>query len=281
MSVVEAVIASTTLDSQGERLTPEAIRQISDSVNSHLIPIGTEHDPRIPPQGRLRSCFVRERPDGELEAVAEMEFFEPDQEPLPAGDRQIPIHSANDDKLVVSYDWTHRDQSDRNDIEAIAQLLGTRPAYEAKKAADPISIISLTGAFVLGGIASGLFNKIGSDIWDSLKPRLARLTSKTDTRKGDQLVIFRTLVEIEGSTREVETILTNPTAEQIEIFLRQGASALDKVLPVYAQDAPELKRLVFEYKHGELQVRFGVLTNCRPVTPTLSVKDIIERGPAP
>lgn len=280
MSVVEAVIASTALDSQGERLTPEAIRQLSESVNSRLIPIGTEHDPRIPPQGRLRSCFVRERPDGELEAVAEMEFFETGQEPLPAADREIPIHSATDEKLVISYDWTHRDPSDRNDIDAIAQLLGTRPAYEAKKAADPISIISLTGAFVLGGIASGLFNKIGSDIWDSLKPRLLRLTSKTETRKGDQLVIFRTLVEIDGSTREIETILTNPTVEQIELFLRQGASVLDKVLPIYTQGAPELKRLVFEYHDGEIQVRFGVLTDCRPVTPTLSVKDIIDRGPA-
>lgn len=281
MSVVEAVIASTELDSQGERLTPEAIRQLSEAVNSRLIPIGTEHDPRIPPQGRLRSCFVRERPNGELEAVAEMEFFEPGQEPFPAGDREIPIHSASDEKLVISYDWTHREQSDRNDIDAIAQLLDTRPTYEAKKAADPISIISLTGAFVLGGIASGLFNKIGSDIWDSLKPRLARLTSKTETRKGDQLVIFRTLVEIEGSTREVETILTNPTADQIEHFLREGASALDKVLPIYTQGEPQLKRLVFEYQDSELQVRFGVLTDCRPVTPTLSVKDIINRGPAP
>ncbi|HET7162678.1 MAG TPA: hypothetical protein VFI32_08435 [Rhodanobacteraceae bacterium] len=281
MSVIEAVIASTALDSQGERLTPEAIRQLSESVNSRLIPIGTEHDPRIPPQGRLRSCFVRERSDGELEAVAEMEFFEPGQEPLSGGERAIPIHSAIDEKLVVSYDWTHRDQSDRNDIDAIALLLGTRPAYEAKKSADPISIISLTGVFALGGIASGLFNKIGSDIWDSLKPRLSRLISKTETRKGEQLVIFRTLVEIEGSTREVETILTNPTTEQVELFIRQGASALDKVLPVYAQGAPELKRLVFEYKDGELLVRFGVLTDCRPVTPTLSVRDIIDRGPAP
>jgi len=281
MSILEAVIASTALDSQGERLSHEAILQLSDSVNSRLIPIGTEHDPRVPPQGRLRSCFVRERPDGELEAVAEMEFFESGQEPLPADEREIPIHSAQNEQLVISYDWTHRDPSDRSDIEAIAELFGTRPAYEAKKAADPISIISLTGAFALGGIASGLFNKIGSDIWDTIKSKISRLTSKTGTRNGDQILIFRTLVEIDGSTREVETILTNPTTDQIELFLKQGASALDKVLPIYTKDVPMLKRLVFEYRDGEMQVSFGVLTDCRPVTPTRSVKDIVDRGPAP
>jgi hypothetical protein len=280
MSFIEAVIASTALDSQGERLTPEAIRKLSETVNARLIPIGTEHDPRIPPQGRLRSCFVRGRPDGELEAVAEMELFEPGQEPLPAGNREIPIHSVSDENLVISYDWTHRDRSDRDDIEAIAQLLGAPSAYEAKKAADPISIISLTGAFVLGGIATGFLGKIGSDIWDSLKPRISRLISKTETRKGDRLFIFRALVEINGSVREIETILTNPTVEQIEIFLRQGVFVLEQVLPIYTQDAPALKRLVFEYREGELQVQFGVLADCRPVTPTLSVKDIVSRSPA-
>lgn len=280
MPILEAVIANTTLDTQGERLTHEAIRQLANSVSSHYIPIGIEHDPRIPPQGRLRSCHVRERPDGELEAVAEMEIFEPDVAVNSELDKEIVIHTG-DENIVIGYDWTHRDAADKDDLQAIADAFGTTPMYEVKKSADPISIISLTGAFVLGGVASGLFNKIGSDIWDALKSRFARLIATNERRKGEQLLIFRTLIEVDGSIREVETILTNPTTEQIEMFMREGAAVLDQVLPLYTYLQPTLKRLVFEYSDGELRVSFGVLTDCRPVSPTLSVKEIIDRGSVP
>ena len=276
MPILEAVIATTHLDTQGERLAPDAIRHLAESVNSRFIPVGIEHDPRIPPQGRLRSCFVREREDGELEAVAEMEIFDEHSVALDQT-REIALHSRIGDRLIISCDWTHRGPVDQADIKASAEALGTNPTYDAKKSADPISVISLTGAFALGGIASGLFNKIGSDLWDTLRPRLAKLTSRTESRKGEQLLIFRVQIEVDGKAREIETILSDPTPEQIETFFRRSAQVLDQVLPVYVHNAPDVRQFVFEYSNGELELKFGVRSDCQPLFPTLSVKAIVEQ----
>ncbi len=164
MKRLETVVSSTHLDSQGERMSRGALEDLVESISKSYIPVGIEHDPRIPPQGRIVSGFVRECTDGEFEAVAIMEIFEDGDDPsLPDDTREVVLPAHRVDGLTVSHDWTHRSEEDQSDINAIAGILRNKPVYEVKKSADPISIISLTGAFVLGGIANGFLGRIGAE----------------------------------------------------------------------------------------------------------------------
>lgn len=282
MRRLEAVISTTLVDSQGERMSIEALHQLATSVSDSFIPIGVEHDPRVAPLGRLESAFVRERPDGEHEVVAVMDFFEDSDEPIDEGEkREITLVRHLDAGITISSDWTHRGDEDKEDIDEIAKVLKTNPVYAIKKAADPISIITLAGAFVLGGIASGFFGQVGSDGWNLIKEKLSRIFSRKEIRSGEQLFTFRAMIEREGYSVEIELIVSNPSIEEIDSMLNVGLKKLDIALPTYLANTPDIRRLVFEMKGDDLHLLFGVKKDCRPVSATVTVAQIIDNEGAP
>jgi hypothetical protein len=108
-----------------------------------------------------------------------MEIFEEDDDFASEEDtREMVLSGHHSNGLQISYDWTHRHPEDQADITAISNILGTSPKYDVKKSADPISLITLGGAFVLVGIVSGFLNQIGSDAWKAIRPRLAALLTR-------------------------------------------------------------------------------------------------------
>lgn len=280
MKRVEAVLATTCLDSQGERMTRGALDCLAETISRTYLPVGIEHDPRIPPQGRISTGFVRKRPDGEFEVVAVMEIFDDsDEPPSPEDLREIVLHTIRSDGLTISYDWTHRSKEDQADIAAIADILGTKPVYEGKKAADPISIISLTGAFLLGGIAAGFLGQIGVDGWNLIKERIRRLFDrKNNNRRGEQLLVFRALLDVNGVQVEIEAVLTSPNQQELDTFLASGLEILDRVVPIYLRNSPDVRRLVFEANGSNLKLEFAIRKDCRPLVPSIQVQDILKKG---
>lgn len=278
MKRFEAVVSTTRLDAHGECMSREALGSLIDSISHSYIPIGIEHDPRIPPQGRIAAGLVRETPDGEYEAVAIIEMFNDDDDLSDSNDpREIVIRAHRENGLTISHDWTHRHESDQEDIAEIAAILGNRPLYEVKKAAEPISIITIGGAFVLGGIATGFLGQIGVDAWTFIKDKLARLFSRKEHRKGEQLLVFSALVEAEEQKVEVEIVLSDPSPEQIDQFLKTGLQTIDMILPIYLRNSPDIRRLTFEASGSKLELKFAVRKDCSPLVPTLKVEDIVKR----
>lgn len=279
MKRVESVIATTHLDRQGDKLTRDALESLVGSISKSLIPINIEHDPRIPPIGRIVSGFVREREDNEYEAVAVMELFGEDDEPISSEDkREVVVKIYQQGPLHIFHDWAHRSPDDQCDIVAISRVFGTEPKYEVKKAADPIGLITIAGAFVLGGIASGFLKEIDSDGWKMVKPHLSSLFSRQRKDNGERLLSFSVTVEVDGIPIEINIIHTKPSADEISDFLDNGLAVLDSVLPIYLENAKDIRRLVFEAKGKDLQVKFAVGKDCRPLAPSISVQDIIEHG---
>ena len=278
MKRVESVIATTHVDRQGDKLTRDALESLVESMSKSLIPVNIEHDPRIPPVGRITSGFVRQREDGEFEAIAVMELFDDVVEPMsPEDEREIVIRTNQHGPFHIWHDWAHRSSEDQRDIFAISQVFGTEAKYEMKKAADPIGLITIAGAFVLGGIASGFLKEIGSDGWKIVKSRLTSLFSRERQDKGERLLSFSITVEVGGTPIEIDIIHTKPSADEISEFLDEGLAVLDSVLPIYLENAKDIRRLVFEAKGKDLQVKFAVRKDCRPLAPSISVQDIIER----
>jgi hypothetical protein len=279
MKRIESVIATTHVDSQGDQLSVEALRSLVESMSTSLIPIGSEHDPRRPPLGRIVSGTVRQREDGEYEAVAILEMFENRDEGIVADEnREVVLPKYRAKGLHISHDWAHRFPEDQADIAEISKIFGNAPVYEVKKAADPISVITIAGAFVLGGIASGFLKEIGSDGWKLVKPRLAALFSRPKKDKGERLLSFCVLMDVNGISVEIEIIHTNPSPDEVSDFLEKGLAIVESVLPYYLQNAPDIRRLVFEARGSEINVKFAVRKDCRPLKPSLSVQDVIERS---
>lgn len=279
MRKAEGIIATSHVTSRGDQLSIEALQQLADSVADRYMPVGIEHDPRIPPQGRIQSAEVREREGGEYEVAAILEFFEAEdtvQESVSPDEGREIVAPRLPQSLSISHDWTHRHDEDQEDLQGIANALDGQLKYESKNAVEPISVLTIAGAFVLGGIASGFLGHIGSDAWEAIKAKILNVLSRKNLRKSEQLFTFQAVIEREGHLLEVELVATNPTSKDLDQMINQGLATLDRVVPSFLHNSPELRRLVFEIKGGEVELLFGVRKDCRPVTAKLTVAQILE-----
>jgi hypothetical protein len=284
MKIADLVFATTHVDAHGERLAYEALQGIVDAVSRAYIPVGVEHDPRIPPRGRVRSASIRETSDGEYEVVAEAELFEVEDGPLSSGDgRKLVIHSPRKRGLSLQVDRTFRFDEDREDICRIEELFGNPAVEECKKALDPVSVVTIAGTFVITCIATGFFGQIGADGWNLLKRKLSDLFARKENRKNGLLLVFCALVASENDRKfEVQVILADPSLEDIEDCLPTALQVLDQVLPTYIRNCPEARRFVFEMANGEINLKFVVRNDCLPLYPTLRTTEVLEllnRGP--
>ncbi|HEY9152739.1 MAG TPA: hypothetical protein VIN60_07630 [Anaerolineales bacterium] len=84
---------TTHIDKHNERFAPSALDDFVRSINQQYMPMGVEHDPRIPPIGRILSAHIEELEDGEyaVDGIAEMFESDKDIEFLDDG-REIPVH---------------------------------------------------------------------------------------------------------------------------------------------------------------------------------------------
>ncbi|MDO8673296.1 MAG: hypothetical protein Q7O66_17965 [Dehalococcoidia bacterium] len=64
------IIATTHIDAQNERITPEALEKAAELVNSGNKPsLLLDHDITIPPYGKMLSAKVEKREDGEYQLI--------------------------------------------------------------------------------------------------------------------------------------------------------------------------------------------------------------------
>lgn len=263
----EAIIATTHLDSEGDKLSIGALHGLVDSINTTYIPIWHEHDPRNPPIGRIASAKVCERDDGEHEVVALLEFFDGSEADQYFGNRELvkemPLENG---EIKIIPDRSFRTPEDLEDIEELARLLDTNSAEAVKKSIDPISIFQLTAAFMAGGIASGFLGKLGSDAADLFKKKIKDLMKRKNKRDSDRVFRLVFQVEKDGVFLEADIFITNPTDKDIDSLLDHGLSEIDQQISRLMSVSRQLSKITFEYKDGNLDLKFGVRKDCVPVT---------------
>jgi len=274
MGRYEVVIATTHVDLHGERMDRKGLEALAKHFSLAYIPVGVEHDPRIPPQGRVASGFVRQRTDGEYEVVGILEIFEErdDAEFFQEDKRELKIKDHDSEQLTISYDRTYRFDEDQKEINGIAEVFGSKAIYELKKSVDPISVLTIAGKFVLGAIAVGFFGQIGADGWIQVKKKLVDLFSRTQNRHDEQLLVFRAVTRVNEHDLELEIILTNPTPNDIDQALISGLLIADKLAAEVILDIPDARRIIFQAQGENIELRFIVLRNCRVVEPRTRIK---------
>ena len=164
MKHFKGIIGTSHVDAHNVVISVEALRDLVEQIKNNYIPMGTEHDPRIPPRGRFVSARIVTLEDGEYGVEGIGEIFEPgDSFELRNDGREIPLLRQEDGNLHIAFDRSYRDQEDQDIINEIARLFASKPQEQIKKALEPISILIIGGVFVLGGIASGFLGNVGAD----------------------------------------------------------------------------------------------------------------------
>jgi len=261
--------ATTHLDRHNERFTVEALQTMVNQSNKNIIPLGVEHDPRIQPIGRVISTELVKLEDGEFAVEGIAELFETDTSKLSdTGSRQIPVRRYKKGVFKIVADRNFRDEESKTQIEELKKILNNaKTEEEIKKALDPLSILTIGGAFVLGGIANGFLGEIGADAYKALKEKLKDIFSKPIHKGQEKLFTFDTTITSGDKSVNVEVILSNPTVDDIQEFFDTGINQLDQVLPRHFENDNGYARIVFEYKEKNIELKFAVLKNGIPVNP--------------
>ncbi len=262
-------LATTHLDRHNERFTVGALESMVEQSNGKIIPLGYEHDPRIAPLGRIIKTELVELEDGEFAVDGSAELFDEDLSGLTdLGQREIPVREFEADKFTIIADRNFRDEEGRQDIEDLKGILNdAKTEEEIKKAFEPLSILTVGAAFALGAIASGFFGEMGAEAYRALKEKLKKIFSKRLVEGQERLFTFDTTISNSHKSINVEVIITNPTDDDIEQFFDKGLNQLDLVLPNHFANNKAFKRIVFDFKNGNLKLKFAVLKNGVPVIP--------------
>lgn len=270
MKYIKGIIATSHIDRHGDMLSPEGLKDMVEQINTQYIPITIEHDPRIPPQGRIKSAKLIKLEDGHyaVEEIKEI-FEEGDEINVVDPSREMPLPIYDSDVLQITFDRSYRDDASQRLINDISSLLGSSPQEYEKKALEPISILIIGGFYLLGKIASGFFNKLGSDAWDALKSKLKILFEKKKKEAQENLLMFQLSISVEGLIVNTEVVLTNPSDDDIDSFFENGLSKLDQIIPSLINKHPEVKKIVFTFSDNDLSLLFSVRKDAVPIYPSL------------
>lgn len=269
MRYVKGIIATSHIDRHGDMLSPEGLKNMVEQINSQYIPFMVEHDPRIPPQGRMKSAKLIKLEDGHyaVEGINEI-FEEGDEIEVVDSSREMPLPIYDREVLQITYDRSYRDDESQLLINDISSLLGSSPQKYEKKAIEPISILIIGGFYLLGKIASGFFNKLGSDAWEALRGKLKILFEKKKNEAKENLLMFQLSISAEGLIVNTEVIITNPSDDDIDSFFEKGLSKLDQILPSVIKKYPEVKKIVFTFSDNDLSLLFSVRKDAFPISPS-------------
>ncbi|WP_276975646.1 hypothetical protein [Flavobacterium filum] len=269
METIKIILATTHLDRHSERFTMGALENMVKQTNKGIIPLGVEHDPRIPPQGRVIKAELVLMDDGEYAVEGTAEVFNGDFSTLAdTGEREIPVRKYKPGKFKIVSDRNFRDENSKKNIDDLKQILqGAKAEEEIKKSFDPISILTIGGSFIAGAITAGFLKEIGADAYKALKAKLIDIFTENPKEGQEKLFTFDTTISKGDKSINVEVIISSPTVDDIQKFFDEGVQQLDQVLPRHFENEKGFSRIVFEYKAGHLEVKFAVLKNGVPVKP--------------
>jgi len=275
MKKFTGIISSTHTDLHGDKMTLDMLNSFSSQVREHYLPINVNHDPRLPPVGRLTSVEVIQLPDGEYAAQGTEEIFEPtdDLESLTGDGREIPIEKEETQSFLAYYDRIFSDDSGQELVKELEEITDQQPRYTLKKAVDPISILLISaGIFVFGSIAQGFFTKVGEDAYLKLKGALIKYYKKK--AKPDQLLDFRFSTKRKDNIFEVHLLLDNPTEESLNCLFDSGFKQIDELLnSVPLGLEKEIAEIVLDYKNRQLTLLYTVRKDSVPIKFNIKHKE--------
>ena len=261
MKTVEVTLATTQAEGQDDVLSLDALNTLVDDINAHYIPIGIENDPRLPDSGRFISAEIVDLKEGQFAVKGTGELFEEGDVILFDETREMPIREYNG--LNIIYDVNFRNKADQAIIQELSSLLSTSPQEEVKKAVASLNVFLVgSGIFIIGKFANAFRDEISD--YAAFKDALKSIMTKK--RDGETLLEceFSSLIK-ENQIIAISVILTDPTADEIDLFFEQGIQDLDMLLKEMLKGEDFLQKIVLESKKGQLKILYALRKDAVPL----------------
>jgi hypothetical protein len=264
---ISAILATTHVDRHNEAIALSALEDMVRLVRSAYLPMWNNHDPRLPPLGRVVAAEVRELADGEHAVEAEIELFEEgDEVPIEPNGRRAVVAVQDSDRPTIGWDRAFAGSEDQAVVHEICTILGAEPQEQGKKALEPIAVLTIALTVAASNIAGGFLQKLGADAWDAAKSKLKSLFARRRAAPA-QLLCVAVTVELMGELRLVEVILSEPVESDIDSLSAEVIERAIELARAATIRNPHLLRFVFSYSHADgLVVAFAVASNGVPLT---------------
>lgn len=263
MKTVVRVFSGDQIDKHGDKITIEALKDMRDQTNANIYPSFMEHDYRLPPIGRVYKAEIIEK-DGSHLLIGEIELFDLDDinKQNPISGKQLVIHQNEINHIQIGFDRSYELNNQIDEIKILQNAIDNekKPIYEAKKAFEPISCLTLLGAAVLGGLSTGFLNKIGSDIWD----KIINVYSKNKKEEQEKQIIINITVNVNGNYIEATINHTNPEITNIKNATKIGIDIIETVLNEYNKKNIPVKKVVINSDKNGIRHEYSVYIDGTP-----------------
>ncbi len=248
------VIASTELDSHGERLSRDAIETLFRQLPEISLSF-RNHDTSVGPVCRGFNKRLQELPTGELAIVLDLEVLNEGAFETAGGfsiaftNQTIRFGSDPAVKVLINPRQLPFEQV----ADEIGRLLPQGESIDVTERIEKAGVLEaaiIVVAFVAGGVAKGLFSRVGSELFDYLKKR------RVGSPPVEPTIHLQTTVEVRK--RPVVLLLVADPATPPWDLARVDVDAIASQLEALAQRT-EVQRAVGIIRPGPtIELRFLV-----------------------
>ena len=270
MKTYRATFTTTDRDSRGEKLTVYDLESMATSYNQNYVVLTRDHDPRLPPLGRISSAEVVRQANGEHALDGEIEVWECNDTPSSiVGDgRSIPILKTPEHAFEVQYDTPALEHFGGQFLLELAQIanVDATPVYNLKRAVDPLMVLVIAAGAVAAKIAGGFFGALGKDLYDGLK---SKLRSTKRSSGSEYLLVLRMATESEAGLVQVDIIVQNPSPEDVDWLFTTGLLQAEEVVKDELGRYVGARRIVVEARERNIELLYWLRADGVPsVMPT-------------
>jgi len=227
-----------------------------NAINSYVMPMSFNHDPRFPPLGRISDARIVERSDGEYELIGTIETYDEVPEYDNNG-KKLAMPPYRDHKCHIMYDRSYRDDESMNAIREIAHYMNTKPQFEVKKALEPISILTIIASIAIGSYFKGFFGKLGEANAQAIINNIKKLVAKKEKQK-DRLVVLKVYSEHKARFIEVNVIASNPIESDVDVLFSIVLKNIDEILPEFIEKLDNVRILTYLFEENKLYFAYAV-----------------------
>jgi hypothetical protein len=263
------IIASTHMDKDGERHTLESLRILNNTINHYYLPSNFDHNNRAP-IGRIYSAKIIELENDEFGVFAEGEVFENSDtlENIQNLNKTVQPHEEVD-RIKIIPDPRFLSEDELTFLDELSLRFDNANTRQINKATDYQSVLLVSlGVFLLGNIATGFLQKLGSDAYDYLKAKLIeyyKLKLKKETLEFSILVKDPNT----GDIVELNIAINNPKEKDIELFFNTLYKRLDEILNQLEHFIPDAHTIYLNANNQKLEIDFILDKHAIPIKPRL------------
>ncbi|WP_419861465.1 hypothetical protein [Candidatus Palauibacter sp.] len=261
MRLARGITATTHVDRHRDKLTLGALEDMVRQIEDHYIPVLNQHDPRLPPLGRIASAEVVPMDDGEYALVVTQELFEPGDVPPPVDKRRSVRLRELPSDINIAVDQSFRHEADQ-EILATLEKSGVTVTQGVKKALEPISVL-IIGAGLL--VARGFLNRIGDELGGTVCEAVRGLLNRRRGADATFLLVMELRLRDNPQPLSLKVILDSPSDDEVVEFLRDGVKLVQELIPTVLTYADDFCEVTLHYKNQQLRSGHGIRRDGFPI----------------